>query len=128
MAVEFKTGDVVRLKSGSMDMTIFSVQESIVKTHWFDENTLREGLFHRDSLQLVDRPDDDPDSQLTIQSVAVPEVVNAPAKQLRVRCHHEECRKSFSFALPNDTTEQPKGGYRTTCPHCMKPVAIVMGV
>lgn len=46
---QFKTGDVVRLKSGGPKMTVKEEGDSIVSCQWFDRN----GKTHTDKFQVV---------------------------------------------------------------------------
>lgn len=62
---KFKTGDVVRLKSGGPDMTVRSYSDDIVEEHkqvvecqWFNGKKAEIGGFHEDMLILGDEGKD----------------------------------------------------------------------
>jgi len=51
---EFKVGDVVKLKSGGLKMTIESIDGNVVNCQWFDkDNALKYGYFNMDTLVKV---------------------------------------------------------------------------
>ncbi len=47
-----KIGDTVRLKSGGPQMTVNSIEDNVIKCQWFDGNNLKEGVFHKDQLEV----------------------------------------------------------------------------
>lgn len=54
---KFKRGDVVRLNSAEIYLTVAYVSEDLVKCMWFDSNTqVAVGEFHEDCLTLVPAP------------------------------------------------------------------------
>lgn len=56
MPSEWKTGDVVMLKSGGPDMTVQKVRGSEIDCHWFEAGTkLQSGVFNEDELETPDR-------------------------------------------------------------------------
>ncbi len=69
MAVRFKTGDIVKLKSGGPKMTVkddvqvpefgFSEMTTEVRCQWFAGNKLQEGHFSEDSLEPVKENEDE---------------------------------------------------------------------
>ena len=63
MYQKFKTGDIVRLKSGGPNMTVETLMAGTYKTgnylcQWFSGTSLKQGYFPHDSLKPVK---DDPD-------------------------------------------------------------------
>ena len=57
MAQQFKVGDVVRLKSGGVRMTVELIDGDAVLCVWFDKNDLKRGGFPSETLEAVaDRP------------------------------------------------------------------------
>ncbi len=68
MAVRFKTGDIVKLKSGGPEMTVkddvevpglgFGVTMTEIHCQWFAGNKLQEGHFSEDSLEPVKENED----------------------------------------------------------------------
>ena len=55
MAEQFKTGDVVILKSGGPSMTVEQVSEDSVLCAWFDKYEKKNGSFPPDALTLAPR-------------------------------------------------------------------------
>ena len=58
MPEELKVGDVVKLKSGSPDMTVESIGDSIlgedkVFVAWYENGEIKKGDVDRDALQIV---------------------------------------------------------------------------
>lgn len=52
---KYKTGDIVRLKSGGPGMTVESVhQDGRIFCHWFSGNKLEAGSFEPDAIDLED--------------------------------------------------------------------------
>ena len=68
MSDEVKIGSVVRLKSGGPKMTVhafeadfdFSPEQKMngCICQWFERDTLREGTFHPDTIELVDQAEE----------------------------------------------------------------------
>lgn len=55
---QFKTGDVVVLKSGSPIMTVNEITiDGKVKTTWFVNDTPKTGLFQSEMLEISDNSD-----------------------------------------------------------------------
>ncbi len=52
--VRFTVGTVVRLKSGSPDMTVLLVEGSMVVCRWFEGPALRQAVFPADMLTTVE--------------------------------------------------------------------------
>lgn len=52
MSTEFKTGDIVRLKSGGPKMTVMWGNLASHHCFWFIEGELNEGSFNNDALRL----------------------------------------------------------------------------
>lgn len=54
---KLKIGDVVKLKSGSPDMTVGQINivgaPDYVSCSWFDEGKIQKAKFHKDSLTLL---------------------------------------------------------------------------
>jgi uncharacterized protein YodC (DUF2158 family) len=50
----FKVGDVVRLKSGSPQMTVIAISNNYATVSWFDENVRRETLLLLETLKVVE--------------------------------------------------------------------------
>ena len=61
--MDFKVGDVVRLKSGGPEMTVYSVRPAGVVVGWFDANEICQRCFDPDTLKSAESAD-----QTTIQS------------------------------------------------------------
>ncbi|MCK9517342.1 MAG: YodC family protein [Ottowia sp.] len=48
-----KVGDTVRLKSSGPLMTVNAIDNDSIKCQWFDgNNSLQEGVFHKDQLEV----------------------------------------------------------------------------
>jgi len=52
---KFKTGDIVKLKSGGPQMTVKEYLENEVNCQWFDESKVRDEKFFEDSIELSPR-------------------------------------------------------------------------
>ncbi len=50
MAEKWKAGDVVRLKSGGVPMTVRSVEGEMALCQWFEKGELQSMKFHQDML------------------------------------------------------------------------------
>jgi uncharacterized protein YodC (DUF2158 family) len=50
----FKVGDIVRLKSGSPQMTVIAISNNYATVSWFDENVRRETLLLLETLKVVE--------------------------------------------------------------------------
>ncbi|MDA2937027.1 DUF2158 domain-containing protein [Acidobacteria bacterium AH-259-A15] len=51
---KFKSGDIVKLKSGGPNMTVDSYVASHIRCSWFAGNKLQMGSFEEDSLERVE--------------------------------------------------------------------------
>lgn len=53
---EFVSGDIVKLKSGGPEMTVreWNLMSKVYICQWFAGKKLEQGLFHPDSLTLVE--------------------------------------------------------------------------
>ena len=60
---EFKEGDIVKLKSGSPNMTVTDERgtDGNVECKWFAGSKLQTGRFHPESLEYVEEDGDDTD-------------------------------------------------------------------
>ena len=54
MAEEFKVDDVVRLKSGSPEMTIANIKEDDIGCTWFQDNIFKSYIFDKKMLIKVE--------------------------------------------------------------------------
>lgn len=56
MAQEFKVGDVVQLKSGGPNMTVYAISaERKIYCTWFHDNTVKDSKFSHEILKLVNQ-------------------------------------------------------------------------
>lgn len=50
----FKVGDVVELKSGGPEMTVFSIDDALVYAAWYDEGQYHTETFYAATLRKIE--------------------------------------------------------------------------
>lgn len=55
---QFVIGNIVKLKSGGPDMTIYSLERAHLSCQWFAGKKLERGVFHVDTIEPVKKAEE----------------------------------------------------------------------